>query len=241
MTFHEQLASLRRARGISQEILAEQLGVSRQAVSKWETGASQPELGNILALCRILEVSPNELLGEDVPVAAQTDMSEVAVGTQADSPEIRDLVTSPPMRTMRPVRIIVIYALCMILLILLGLGLKSSMDRGKAPRIESCYVYETRDLDHAREFTLKITYDFLPEDQPNQISLILNSYAEDIYKSEYAITVKDNVGYVTFLLPYNARCTVQHQSKAKSTLHLQDILKITRCTREDYNQELLLS
>ena len=63
MQFHEQLSALRRAKGISQETLAEQLNVSRQAVSKWETGTAKPELDNILALCRILEVSPNELLG----------------------------------------------------------------------------------------------------------------------------------------------------------------------------------
>lgn len=41
MSFHENLTRVRRARGITQEELAAQLNISRQAVSKWETGVSQ--------------------------------------------------------------------------------------------------------------------------------------------------------------------------------------------------------
>ncbi len=41
MTLSEKILSLRKKAGLSQEALAEQLGVSRQAVSKWETGVSQ--------------------------------------------------------------------------------------------------------------------------------------------------------------------------------------------------------
>lgn len=73
MSFNQQLAALRKARGISQENLADMLGVSRQAVSKWETGETQPEMANLLALCSILEVSPNQLMGweaEDTEEAA---------------------------------------------------------------------------------------------------------------------------------------------------------------------------
>ncbi len=40
MQFHEQLISLRKQKGLSQEQLGEQIGVSRQTVSKWETGVS---------------------------------------------------------------------------------------------------------------------------------------------------------------------------------------------------------
>ncbi len=63
MNFNQQLAAYRKTKGISQENLADMLGVSRQAVSKWETGESQPEMGNLLAICRILQVSPNDLIG----------------------------------------------------------------------------------------------------------------------------------------------------------------------------------
>ncbi len=50
-TFAKNLAALRRARGLSQEQLAEHLGVSRQSVSKWESGVCLPELATLDALC----------------------------------------------------------------------------------------------------------------------------------------------------------------------------------------------
>ncbi len=45
MTFGEKLTGLRKREGLSQEALAEQLGVSRQAVSRWEQGAALPDAG----------------------------------------------------------------------------------------------------------------------------------------------------------------------------------------------------
>ena len=47
---------------MTQEFVAEQLGVSRQAVSKWESGASDPSTSNLLALARLYGVSADELL-----------------------------------------------------------------------------------------------------------------------------------------------------------------------------------
>ena len=47
---------------MTQEFVAEQLGVSRQAVSKWESGASDPSTANLLALAKLFEVSPADLL-----------------------------------------------------------------------------------------------------------------------------------------------------------------------------------
>lgn len=48
--------------GMTQEYVAEQLGVSRQAVSKWESGQSDPSTSNLLALAKLFGVSPAELL-----------------------------------------------------------------------------------------------------------------------------------------------------------------------------------
>ena len=47
---------------MTQEFVAEAVGVSRQAVSKWETGAADPSTANLLALARLYGVSPEELL-----------------------------------------------------------------------------------------------------------------------------------------------------------------------------------
>ena len=64
MEFREVLTRTRKARGLSQEELASRLGVSRQAVSKWESGASDPSTTNLLALAKLFGVSAEELLKE---------------------------------------------------------------------------------------------------------------------------------------------------------------------------------
>ena len=61
MELYEKLYELRRASGMSQEELAEKLGVSRQAVSKWESGATQPELPKLIELSKIYPVSYTHL------------------------------------------------------------------------------------------------------------------------------------------------------------------------------------
>ncbi len=68
MGISEKLYALRRARQLSQEELAEVLGVSRQAVQKWESGASTPDVGNLVALSDYFDVSLDELVkGEKQP------------------------------------------------------------------------------------------------------------------------------------------------------------------------------
>ena len=56
------IKALRRAAGLSQEQLADRLGVSRQAVTKWETSIGTPDLDNIVAVARLFGVSTDYLL-----------------------------------------------------------------------------------------------------------------------------------------------------------------------------------
>jgi len=63
MSFADQFKLLRKEKGISQEALAESLHISRQAVSKWETGLSQPDTENLVKLAEIFNVSLDELVG----------------------------------------------------------------------------------------------------------------------------------------------------------------------------------
>ena len=60
----EALKAHRTRCGMTQEFVAESLGVSRQAVSKWENGASDPSTVNLLALAKLYGVSADELLRE---------------------------------------------------------------------------------------------------------------------------------------------------------------------------------
>ena len=66
MTFGEKLQALRKAQGLSQEELAQRINVSRQALSKWESGASVPDTENVIALSRLFGVSTDYLLLNEV-------------------------------------------------------------------------------------------------------------------------------------------------------------------------------
>jgi len=59
----DRLKELRKKNGLTQERLAESLGISYQAVSKWETGAASPDLSLIIPLARLFHISTDELLG----------------------------------------------------------------------------------------------------------------------------------------------------------------------------------
>lgn len=65
----ERLAARRKQAGLSQEALAEKLGVSRQAVSKWERSESSPDTDNLIALAKLYGVSLDELLYVDDAIA----------------------------------------------------------------------------------------------------------------------------------------------------------------------------
>lgn len=64
MTFGEKIQKLRKEAGLSQEELAYQLGVSRQAVSKWERDSGYPETEKILRMAKLFHASLDDLLGE---------------------------------------------------------------------------------------------------------------------------------------------------------------------------------
>lgn len=87
------LGDLRREKGLSQEELAEKLGLSRQAVSKWERGESQPDMGNLVALADVYEVTIDEIVRfrpDDASDAADTSDTSGASGTSdaSDAPNV---------------------------------------------------------------------------------------------------------------------------------------------------------
>ena len=72
MKFGDNLKTIRKEKNMSQEQLAEKVNVSRQSVSKWETGESYPEMNNILELCKIFNCNINDLIHTDM-----TDISSL--------------------------------------------------------------------------------------------------------------------------------------------------------------------
>ena len=71
MKLSEKILYYRKAAGLSQEELAARIGVSRQAVSKWETGESTPEVGKLAALAREFGITVDQLLSPDDPRAEE--------------------------------------------------------------------------------------------------------------------------------------------------------------------------
>ena len=76
-TIHETIRTLRKANHLSQKELAARLGVSYQAVSKWERGLNLPDILLLPALCQVLGISADELL----------DMPAVSRGETAPTPK----------------------------------------------------------------------------------------------------------------------------------------------------------
>ena len=79
----DQIRKYRKEKGLSQDELAEKLGVSRQSISLWENGQTQPTIENILALARIFNVSTDAILGNTEEVKSQAEEAateEVVLG-----------------------------------------------------------------------------------------------------------------------------------------------------------------
>lgn len=85
MTFSEKLVGLRRKAGLSQEELASRLEVSRQAVSKWESGQTLPDLERAAALSRLFGVSLDYLLKEELE-APEAPQPEPAAPPEPEKP-----------------------------------------------------------------------------------------------------------------------------------------------------------
>lgn len=103
MNLCENLQRLRRQAGLSQEALAEKLGVSRQAVSKWESGAAVPELEKLAELARIFQVRLDQLLGlpepEGGPPPGSAGPSGAAGGGENPDKRLRDLLAASRAQT----------------------------------------------------------------------------------------------------------------------------------------------
>ncbi len=87
MTLGERIAYYRGKMGLSQGELAEKLGVSRQAVSKWETDAGLPDLDRLIALSGLYNITLDELVKGAAPSPAPADGAQAAAFPPEESPE----------------------------------------------------------------------------------------------------------------------------------------------------------
>ena len=92
MTFAEKLKTIRKQAGMSQEKLAEKLGVSRQAVTKWETDTGIPDIKNTLAISALFDISVDELFGNEKAEKKQADyLYESVTEYDIDEPKRYDM------------------------------------------------------------------------------------------------------------------------------------------------------
>ena len=104
MTFKEKLVKLRKLKGLTQDEFAKAVGVSRQAVYKWESGQSYPEVAKLLEIKLLFGISIDDLLDESYEVVvpekkkrkkAAKPVEEVAVAEESETKEIPVAVAAP--------------------------------------------------------------------------------------------------------------------------------------------------
>ena len=76
MSFGERLQALRRSNDLTQEDFAQQLKVTRQAVSKWESSRGYPEIEKIIYICNYYGVTMDELFADEVPIRGRAQETE---------------------------------------------------------------------------------------------------------------------------------------------------------------------
>ncbi len=91
MNFAEKLYTLRTQSGYSQEVLAEKLNVSRQAVSKWETGPTLPETDKLIAIGTLFNVSIDSLLIDSISLNTFESMDRILVKFLSSARDMDDI------------------------------------------------------------------------------------------------------------------------------------------------------
>ena len=76
MNLSDNLKRIRKENNLSQEQLADKLGVSRQSVSKWESGLAYPEMDKVLQICKMFGLNVDELLNQDLKQVEENKQSK---------------------------------------------------------------------------------------------------------------------------------------------------------------------
>ena len=86
------LAYLRKNHGLTQDELAEKIGVSRQAVSHWECGVAMPDVGVLLDLSKLYEMTINEILEPDIIVGKLKSFEQLQGLSEEEAKVLQELV-----------------------------------------------------------------------------------------------------------------------------------------------------
>lgn len=192
MTFSDNLRALRRAKEYSQESLAQQLGVTRQTVSKWENGTAMPDLKKLTEIAALFDTTMDALLGTDQPTdgdhQAQTAYDLQALGVRLEKSQRRsDWLTG----------ILIVLAVLVAVLLILVVSVFSRLDelQGQINDLpaNTVVVNDNGDDDSADTPDEYTTATILKVDKKDpKIATVRLSYAPERY---------DNGSTVSFLVP----------------------------------------
>lgn len=84
MAFSKKLKDLRKERGISQEELAKVLHITRQSISKWETGTAYPDMEKMKMLSDFYELSLDELMDQESKGASESEKERTEAGEEQE-------------------------------------------------------------------------------------------------------------------------------------------------------------
>lgn len=121
MRFGEKLSFLRKKQGMTQMELAEKLDISRQAVSRWEQGTSEPSTENLVSIGKLFGVPVDDLMNESVQLQAEST-AQVAVAEEKE-PEERHSKYG-----IAKVVGLAIFVIAMVLVLVIGIGLRKGED-----------------------------------------------------------------------------------------------------------------
>lgn len=135
MKLEDKLLSLRKQQGLTQLELAEALHISRQAISKWETGEATPSLENLKSLSQLYQVPLGQLLGEEQP-PVQPPQAEPKEETDGEPPAAELAGEEVPSQK-PPRRKKVVTALLLGWAAVLSIGIAAGISGGTASRPSS--------------------------------------------------------------------------------------------------------
>ena len=130
MSFGDRLQALRRGTGMTQEEFAQQLKVSRQAVSKWESSRGYPEIEKIIYICNHYGVSMDELFADEVPFSPPVSAQQKELPSQPlESPSLKKALSNF-FSNLSPHNQLLIWLIPIAVAILLILLLSTSLMKG---------------------------------------------------------------------------------------------------------------
>lgn len=109
----DNIKTIRKAKGLSQEELAIKLNVVRQTISKWEQGLSVPDSELLVSLANALDTSVSTLLGENITEQKEDSLKEIA-----EKLEIINLQLTQKQETKRKIWHLVFIAICVIIIVI---------------------------------------------------------------------------------------------------------------------------